>query len=67
MDRLIVTELIQHDLTTEKLTAELKSLLTDENIRKQLAQDYKELHNILAQEGNASAKAADLIIEELRS
>lgn len=61
MDRLLVKELIQHDLTPEKLEKELKTLLEDENRREQLAKDYQALRQLLSEGGLASARAADLI------
>ncbi|MCR6719994.1 MAG: hypothetical protein NVV59_06755 [Chitinophagaceae bacterium] len=67
MDRLLVTELIQHDLTPKKLEAELRSLLEDENRRAQLSKDYHDLHQLLSEGGRASAIAADLIEQFLKS
>ncbi len=61
MDRLVVKELIQHDLTSTQLIEELGALINNENRRKVLANDYQQLREVLGQGGNASAKAADLI------
>ena len=58
MDRMVVTELIQHQLTVSNITAELQLLLTNEERKKRLGEDYTELKNKLAAGGNASAKAA---------
>jgi len=58
MDKLVVKELIQNDLTVENATRELHNLLEDEDRRKQLSQDYAALKAILSAGGNASAKAA---------
>ncbi len=58
MDRMVVKELIQHQLTVSNITAELQLLLTNENRKQQLQTDYTELKQKLAAGGNASAKAA---------
>ncbi len=65
MDRLVVKELIQNDLTVENLKQELHELLTNETRIKDLKKDYAELKKILSEGGNASAKAAKAIIEFL--
>ena len=61
MDRLVVKELIQDEMTTAKLTEELNTLLNDEQKKDRLSKDYKELKELLSKGGNASAKAAFLI------
>jgi lipid-A-disaccharide synthase len=61
MDKLVVKELIQDELTPENLTAELTKLLGDEERRKQVAQDYQGLKNLLSAGGDASARAAESI------
>jgi len=58
MDRLVVKELIQDDMTTDKLAEELNTLLNDEQKKDRLSKDYKELKELLSKGGNASAKAA---------
>jgi len=58
MDKLVVKELIQHEMTVENLKKELQSLLSDTNKLAALQQDYTALKNLLSQGGNASAKAA---------
>jgi len=63
MDKPVVKELIQHELTVENLTTELKALLTDESHKQQLKEDYAALKNILSAGGDASAKAAKSIYE----
>lgn len=65
MDKLVVKELIQNDLTTENIAAELELLLHKKERKEQLAADYKELKNLLSQGGNASAKAATSILQFL--
>ncbi|MCC7401156.1 MAG: lipid-A-disaccharide synthase [Chitinophagaceae bacterium] len=65
MDRPVVKELIQHDLTVENLKKELQELLTDETRLRQIRKDYSDLKQLLSEGGNASAKAARSIIEFL--
>ena len=62
MDKLVVKELIQEDMTVENLKNELHELLTDEQRRSQLQNDYAALKNLLSEGGNASAKAAQSIV-----
>ena len=57
MDRMIVKELIQHDLTSEKLAIELKKLLTDTPYREEMLANYKLLKEKLGGAG-ASERAA---------
>jgi lipid-A-disaccharide synthase len=66
MDKLVVKELIQDDLTVENLRKELGSLLHDEERKNELAADYKKLQELLNAGGNASAKAAASIFQFLR-
>lgn len=63
MDRPIVKELIQHDLTTENITRELNSIIHDADNILRIKKDYSELRQLLEKKGNASAKAASSIIE----
>lgn len=65
MDRKVVEELIQNDLTIKRLKAETDKILLPEN-RKQILKDYEELKLKLGGTG-ASAKAALLMIKYLRS
>jgi len=65
MDRLVVKELIQNDLTVENLKHELHELLTNEKRIAELKKDYAELKQILSEGGNASVKAARSIIHFL--
>ncbi len=67
MDRLVVKELIQNELTVENLKKELEDLLLNEERRSALQKDYSELKKLLDQGGHASAKAAMSIINFLRS
>jgi len=61
MDKLVVKELIQDDLTVENLKTELTELLTDEKRKMQLQKDYTTLKQLLSEGGNASSKAAESI------
>jgi lipid-A-disaccharide synthase len=66
MDRLVVKELIQNDLTVENLRNELNELLHNESRKQQLQADYTELKALLSQGGRASAKAAKSIVHFLK-
>ena len=66
MDKLVVKELIQQELTVENLKKELRELLFNEERKKQLQIDYADLKNLLSEGGHASAKAAKSIIHFLR-
>jgi lipid-A-disaccharide synthase len=63
MDKLIVKELIQDELTTNNLITELNDLLNNETRKKQLTDDYALLWDKLAAGGNASEKAASIICD----
>ena len=66
MDKLVVKELIQHDLTTSNLVKELAQLLTNKEKIETLQNDYAMLKDILSRGGRASAQAAKSIYEFLR-
>jgi lipid-A-disaccharide synthase len=61
MDKLVVKELIQDELTTNNLVSELTNLLTNESRSTTLQKDYTDLRNLLSAGGHASAKAAESI------
>jgi lipid-A-disaccharide synthase len=61
MDKEVVKELIQNDLTSEKITSELKRILFDPQKKQKLQQDYAELKQLLSEGGNASENAAKSI------
>jgi lipid-A-disaccharide synthase len=63
MDKLVVKELIQDEMTTENLVNELTLLLSDPAKQQQLKADYSALKSILSEKENASAKAARSIYE----
>ena len=66
MDKEVVKELIQHEFTVDNLGKELTELLYNEDRKKQLAQDYAALKQLLSLGGNASANAAKIIHEFLK-
>ncbi|MBK7123148.1 MAG: lipid-A-disaccharide synthase [Chitinophagaceae bacterium] len=61
MDKEVVKELIQDELTVENLKHELNLLLSDETKKLQLQEDYTSLKNLLGKGGHASANAAESI------
>ena len=61
MDKEVVKELIQHELTVENLKRELNLLLSDEATQQQLKTDYASLKSLLSKGGHASANAAESI------
>jgi lipid-A-disaccharide synthase len=58
MDKLVVKELIQDELTVANLKKELDELLHNEERKQQLQNDYSALKRLLGEGGNASARAA---------
>ena len=67
MDKPVVKELIQNDLTVENLKHELSLLLFDAAKQQQVKKDYEDLKNVLSQGGNASANAAEIIVDVLNN
>lgn len=65
MNKLVVRELIQNDLTAVNLEKELKLLLTNETRISELKKDYAELKDLLSKGGDASSKAARSIVDFL--
>jgi len=63
MNKEVVKELIQHDLTPEKITLELKKILFDPQKRDQLKKDYLQLKQLLSEGGHASENAAKSIYD----
>lgn len=61
MDKPVVTELIQHDLTTEKLENALKRILEDVQNRAGIETDYKELWHKLGGSGASARAAAEVV------
>ena len=66
MDKEVVKELIQENLTTKNLVAELNQLLTIEAVQWKIRTDYTSLKNILTTGHDASEVAAQIIMEELK-
>jgi lipid-A-disaccharide synthase len=58
MNKEVVKELIQTDLTADKITVNLKKILFDSEKKQQLKQDYAALKLLLSEGGNASENAA---------
>jgi lipid-A-disaccharide synthase len=63
MDREVVKELIQGEMSVGNLVRELRYLLYDENRKENLSNDYKQLKNLLSFSGSASEKAAARILQ----
>ena len=66
MDKEVVKELIQDDLTADKISIELKKLLEDPTRQATLRKDYASLKNLLSEGGHASANAARSIYTYLQ-
>ena len=66
MDKSVVKELIQNDLTPENVEAELKQLLTNHKVQRQLLDDYEDLRYKLGNAG-ASNNAATIIFDDLNT
>ena len=67
MDKEVVKELIQDDLTTENAVKELKEILDNPARKLQIQQDYISLKRLLSQGGHASANAAKSIYHFLQN
>jgi lipid-A-disaccharide synthase len=63
MNKLVVKELIQNELTTANLVTELHPLLTDTDRIQTLQEDYSKLKELLSKGGRASAQAAKCVYE----
>jgi lipid-A-disaccharide synthase len=63
MDKPVVTELIQGECNPANVKRELHALLYDPARQAQIKNDYYELKQLLQQGGDASAKAAEAILE----
>ena len=61
MDKQVVKELIQDDLTLDNCLMELNALLYDDDKQIQVSRDYTALKKLLSEGGNASANAAMII------
>ena len=65
MDRLVVKELIQNDMTANNIRDELQSLLNSSKRQKKLLEEYEELKYVLGNTG-ASDRAAETIISYVK-
>ena len=65
MDKEVVKELIQDQMTAANITKELNELLNNSSRQKQLQNDYTALKDLLGKGGNASANAAKSIVDFL--
>ncbi len=66
MDKPVLKELIQNDLTPENISEELKQLLTNHKRQRQLLDDYEDLRYKLGNAG-ASNNAATIIVGDMKS
>ncbi len=66
MNKPVVRELIQADLTTENIISELKIILENSSKQHQIFEDYATLKRLLATGGNASNNAATIIYNFLK-
>lgn len=66
MNKPVVKELIQHDLTPENIAEELKQILTNPKKQRALLEDYEELRSVLGNAG-ASNNAASIIVSDLKN
>lgn len=65
MDKEVVKELIQSDLTEKNIVSELERLLHDGKRQRQILEDYDELRDRLGNAG-ASEKAAEIVVNAAR-
>jgi lipid-A-disaccharide synthase len=63
MNKEVVKELIQDELTPENLRKELERLLHDPARQRQIREDYIRLKELLSLGGHASANAARVIVD----
>lgn len=64
MDKPVLKELIQNELTPENIETELRQLLTNHKKQRQLLEDYEDLRYKLGNAG-ASNNAATIIVDDL--
>lgn len=67
LDRPVVKELIQNELTVANIEVELRKLLYDHSVLQKMHGDYKELWKLLSAGGNASARGAKIIVDLIRT
>ena len=61
MDKKVVAELIQHELTADNIAVALERVLSDTMAIQHIKEDYFQLNQLLKAGGKASEKAASLI------
>jgi lipid-A-disaccharide synthase len=66
MNKEVVKELIQNQLTAANITKELRAILFDTLKREKIQFDYQQLKNLLSEGGNASANAAKSIYDFIK-
>lgn len=66
MDKEVVKEMIQDQLTSENLKTELTKILRDPHYRQRINEDYERLRELLSIGGDASQQAAEAIWDLLR-
>lgn len=64
LDKPCVTELIQYEMNTKRLTEEFEKITLDETNIARMKAEYAQLHNILA-DSHASENAAEVIINSI--
>lgn len=62
MDKPVVKELIQQELTVTNLSKELQHILPEGKARARILKDYEELHAVLSTTQNASKRAAEILV-----
>jgi lipid-A-disaccharide synthase len=67
MNKEVVKELIQNDLTAGNITLELKKILLDNDKKEKIQKDYLQLKQLLSERGNASKNAAEIIVNFISS
>jgi len=60
MDKMIIPEFLQGDMTAKNINKKLKELLFDSTVRNKMIEDFKSLHQVLGG-GGASKNVAELI------
>lgn len=67
MDRPVVKELIQDEMNVNNVKEELSKILKDQHVIARMKQDYAELKKLLREGGNASEKAAKIIVDFIKN
>ncbi|MDB5206886.1 MAG: lipid-A-disaccharide synthase [Flavisolibacter sp.] len=67
LDKPVVKELIQNELTVQNINTELNEILHNENRITQIKNNYSDLKKLLQQGGNASSRAAQEIVGFLQA